>query len=226
MTQVAQIDMTPVTVTPVFKYIDVEDVPKSEQEGYEVRKTLEVVEVHTAGSRNAVPVFPVDAMWKREGNRTITYAERWPDQYRAFKEGGPQNAVGTPLEMLRSLGISAEQISLCRANKIYSVEALHGLSHDGIKALGIHANKLRDAARTHLAERQNSADAAAQIEELRAQIAALQAKAPSDGGDIAEMTDEAIKAEIKALAGQAPRGTPSRETLESTLLELRQAKAE
>src|SRR5690606_41494536 len=116
MTQVAQIDMTPVTVTPVFKYIDVEDVPKSEQEGYEVRKTIEVVEVHTAGSRNSVPVFPVDAMWKREGNRVITYAERWPEQYRAFKEGGPQNAVGPPLEMLRSYGLTPDELPACRWN--------------------------------------------------------------------------------------------------------------
>jgi len=235
MTQVAQIDMTPVTVTPVFKYLDIEDVPQSEQKGYEVRKTIEVVEVHTAGSRNSVPVFPVDAMWKREGNRVITYAERWPEQYRAFKEGGPQNAVGTPLEMLRSYGITPEQISLCRVNKVYSIEALDSLSHDGIKALGVHANKLRDAARAFLTERKSDIDAASQIAELQAQIAKLRqqmapepieepTEEPTD--EIAAMSDEQIKAEIKALAGQAPRGTPSRETLETTLRDLRQAATE
>src|SRR5690606_25701408 len=163
MTQVAQIDMTPVTVTPVFKYLDIEDVPQSEQKGYEVRKTIEVVEVHTAGSRNSVPVFPVDAMWKREGNRVITYAERWPEQYRAFKEGGPQNAVGTPLEMLRYYGITPEQISLCRVTKVYSVEALDSLRQDGIKALGVLANTLRDAARALLAERKRGIEPESQI---------------------------------------------------------------
>src|SRR3546814_17192949 len=59
-------------------------------------ETKEVVEVRFAGSKNYSPIFPVDAFWKREGNRVITYGERWPDQYRQFKEGNPQEANGTP----------------------------------------------------------------------------------------------------------------------------------
>ena len=225
MTQVARIDMSDITVTPVFKYLDLENVPQSEQKGFEVRRTLEVVEVHTAGSRNSAPVFPVDAMWKRDGNRTITYAERWPEAYRAFKEGGPQNAVGTPLEMLRPLGITPEIISLCRAHKIYSVEALNGLSHDGVKALGVHSNRLRDAARAFMSDRQTVTEATAEIAELRARLAALEGMADGDiaDGGTTVWTDDQIKAEIKRLAGTAPRGTPSRATLETMLAELQVA---
>jgi hypothetical protein len=241
MPQVAQIDLTPVTVTPVFKYLDLENVPQSEQKGHEVRRTIEVVEVHTAGSRNSTPVFPVDAMWRREGNTIITYAERWPEAYRAFKEGGPQNAVGTPLEMLRPLGITPEQISLCRAHKIYSIEALNGLGHDGVRALGVHSNKLRDAARVFASDRQSASEAQDEIAELRARLAALEAgAAPAAPVEpvvtaaqveqefgiplfaIDQMSDEDIKAEIKRHTGSRPAGNPSRATLETALTELRQ----
>jgi hypothetical protein len=242
MPQIAQINLDVPSVTPVFKYIDLENVPQSEQKGYEVRRTLEVVEVHTAGSRNSAPVFPVAAMWRRDGNRTITYAERWPEAYRAFKEGGPQNAIGTPLEMLRPQGVTPELISVCRVNKIYSVEALHNLSYDGIRALGVHANKLRDAARGFMADRANGvetqallADQQAEMAELRAQLATLmaasapaeptemQAVIPPDDG-IAAMSDEDIKVAIAALNdGKRPAGNPSRGTIEAALRELRQA---
>lgn len=221
MVEVAQIDMTEVSVTPIFKYVELENIPQSEVQGVEVRRSLEVVEVHTAGSRNSVPVFPVDAQWKREGNRIITYAERWPDQYQAFKQGGPQEAMGTPLEMLRPHGIKPEHISMCRANKIYSVEALHGLSHQGIKALGLHANTLREAAAAFMAGKDGLSNALSEIEALKAQLAALTAgSAPkADAGD--ELA--AMKDELQELTGARPRGNPSREALERLLAEAKEA---
>lgn len=231
MVEVAQIDMTDVSVTPVFKYIELENVPQSDIAGHEIRRSLEVVEVHTAGSRNSIPVFPVDAQWRRDGNRVITYAERWPEQYRNFKEGGPQDALGTPLEMLRPHGIKPEHISLCRAHRIYSIEALHNLSHDGIKGLGIHANTLRDAARAFMAGRDGFARVQAENDELRARLARLEsmvtppiAEPPAHDpapADITTMGDAEIKDEIERLAGARPRGNPSRDTLERLLAEAR-----
>lgn len=223
------IDMSEANVTPVFKYIDVENVPQSEQKGYEVRQSLEVVEIHTAGSRNALPIFRATDVWKREGNRSITYAERWPEQYQAFKNGASQKASGTPLEVLRKYGVSPELQSICRANKIYSVEALHGLSADGIRNLGIHANKLRDAARQHMTEAQGASSIIAEMEALRARIAELESAQPApdeppvvEAPEIAALADEDIKVEIKRLTGSRPVGNPSRATLESLLRELQQ----
>src|SRR3546814_4123907 len=87
MARVVAIDPHEITITPVFKILEVENVPKSEVAGHAVMETKEVVEVRFAGSKNYSPIFPVDAFWKREGNRVITYGERWPDHYRQFKEG-------------------------------------------------------------------------------------------------------------------------------------------
>lgn len=244
MTQVAVIDPRDITITPVFKIIEVENVHASEKAGYAVMEAKEVVEVRFAGSRNYSPVFPSDAQWRREGNRSITYAERWADQYRDFKEGNPQEAMGTPLEMLRPHGITPELISLCRAMKIYSIEALHALEGQGLKSLGMNANRLEDAAREFMSERLTSSAAMSEIEKLRERIAELEASgskvevpaveatpAEQDAAlDVADkaftdMSDDEIKTEIAELAGSRPRGTPTRETLENSLRELREAKA-
>lgn len=237
MTQLAVIDMNDITITPVFKIIEIENVPKSEKAGRAVMETKEVVEVRFAGSKNYSPVFPATGFWKREGNRVITYAERWPEQYRAFKEGSPQEAMGTPLEMLRDHGITPELISLCRALKIYSIEALHHLEGQALKALGMNANRLKDAARAFMADRMNAREAMSEVEKLRAEIAALRAgvvpveETPAEeveamvaAADAAfEGSDDELKDEIAKIAGRRPPGNPSRETLERTLKELQAA---
>ncbi|GMM93117.1 hypothetical protein [Qipengyuania sp. MTN3-11] len=242
MTQVAVIDPRDITITPVFKIIEVENVHASEKAGHAVMETKEVVEVRFAGSRNYSPVFPSDAQYRKEGNRSITYAERWSDQYRDFKQGNPQEAMGTPLEMLRPYGVTPELVSLCRAMKIYSIESLHALEGQGLKSLGMNANRLKDAARAFMSERLSSSAALSEVEQLRARIAELEASSvqvpaseptPDEQKEalavadkaFAEMSDDDIKSEIAELAGSRPRGTPSRETLENSLRELREAKA-
>lgn len=244
MTQLAIIDPRDITITPVFKHINVENIAKSEGAGYAVMEPLEVVEVRFAGQRNFAPVFPVDATWQREGNKNITYAERWADQYRAFKQGDPQEAVGTPLESLRPHGITPELISLCRALKIYSIEALYALEGPGLKSLGMNGNRLKDAARAFMAERLTGQAAQSEIEALKARIAELEAagskvEVPAEqtapeavdaavaaaDAEFADKSDEDLKVEIAQLSGSRPRGTPSRITLETSVRELRQAKA-
>lgn len=235
MAQLAVIDDRDITITPVFKMIEIENVPKSETEGRAVMETMEVVEVRFAGSKNYSPVFPTEAMWQRVGNQVISYAERWPDQYRAFKEGNPQEAHGTPLEMLRTYDVTPEQLSLCRALRVYSVEALDRLEGAGVKSLGMHANRLREAAKAFLADRDKGKTALDEVEALRAELAALKAsmvpvqdstpeqieralQAADDA--FPDMDDEALKVEIAKITGSRPRGNPSRATLAQSLQEL------
>lgn len=242
MTRIVEIDPREITVTPVFKIIEIENIPKSETAGHAVFETKEVVEVRFAGSKNYSPVFPADAFWKREGNTTWTYAERWADQYRQFKEGSPQEAMGTPLEMLRPHGVTPEQLSLCRALRIYSIEALHHLEGSALKALGMNQNALKAAARSFMASRDSSINALERVEALEAELAALKAErstlvpavdstpeeieqaiATADNA-YADLTDAQIKDRIAALNdGKRPQGNPSRPTLISMLTELEAA---
>lgn len=225
------IPMNDIQVTPFFQVIEVENVPKSERAGYPVLETKEVVEVHFAGTRNFVPVYPTSAYHRREGNRVITYAEHWADQYRKFKQGNPQEATGTPLEMLRKYGVSSEQISICRALRIYSIEALDALEGQQAKALQMHHNTLKEAAKAFMAERVTIADSSQEIAALKAEIAALKAAKPLEPAKepqeidalFQEYSDAELKDEIEKIAGARPKGNPSRSTLETSLKELLEA---
>ena len=222
------IDTREITVTPVFQHITVEDVPASERENRQVMKTMEVVQVRFAGSKNFSPIIPVDAFWKRDGHKIVTYAERWAGQYAAFLAGRSQEAAGTPLEMLKTYGISDAQLSLCRALKVYSIEALHHMEGPNLKNLGMSANDLKAMADAFMADRAKGKDTSAEIERLKAEIEALKAQmlppiesteaeieaaVQAADDEFSAMDDEQLKAFIKDKTGQAPRGTPKRDWL-------------
>lgn len=228
------IDTREITITPVFKHISVEDVPASEREGHPMMKTLEVVEVRFAGSKLYSPVFPTNAFWKRDGHRTITYAERWSEQYSAFLSGNDQKASGTPLEMLKPYGISDAQLSLCRALRIYSIESLFHLEGQNLKNLQMNANPLKEMARRYMADRASGANSADEIERLKAQVEELRSQIPvkepsleeveraiqAADDEYANMSNDQLKEAIAEKVGSKPRGNPSRETLVASLREL------
>lgn len=222
MPEVAEIDVRDITVTPVFRVMDIENIPKSEDAGHLIKESKEVVQVRFAGSNNYSPIFPVDAFYKREGNQVITYAERWPEQYRQFKEGNPQEARGTPLESLVPYGITPEQLSLCRTMKVYSVEALHALEGPNLKNLGMAANKLKEMSTIYMADRMKGRDTLAEIEALKAQIAALTAgPIPPQEPTLEEMqaapygalSDEELRNFILDKTGAKPDGRLKRDSL-------------
>lgn len=230
------IDTREITITPVFRHITVEDIAASEREQRPMMKTMEVVEVRFAGSKLYSPVFPTDSFWKRDGQRIVTYAERWADQYREFLEGRDQKASGTPLEMLKPYGISDSQLSLCRALRIYSIESLDNLEGPNLKSLQMNANPLKEMARKYMADRSSGSAASSEIEELKRQIAELKASqalplkdsTPAEieraiavaDAELENLTDTELKALIKDKTGRAPSGTPGREWLLSTVKEL------
>lgn len=229
------IDTREITVTPLFRYESIEDVNASEREGRLVKKMIQVVEVRFAGSKNYSPVFPVDAAWKTENGRVVTYAERWGDQYRQFLAGASQEAAGTPLEMLKSYGMSDANLSLCRALRIYSIESLYHLEGDALKSLGMAANMLKDMARAYMADRAKSSDGASELAALRAEVAALRAqvipvKEPTPAevdaivqasdDEYAALNDADLKDKIATITGTRPKGNPSRATLVQSLREL------
>jgi hypothetical protein len=226
-------------ITPYFKHLVVENVPQSEIQGKAVMETKEVVELRFAGDKNYSPVLPVDAMYRKEGHRVITYAERFSEQYAQFVRGAAQEASGTPLEKLSEYGITAAQLSLCRAVKIYNVEALYNLDGANLKSLGLHGNSLKDMAAAYMADRSKGNETARELAELRAEVERLRAAAPLpaqeptpaemqealDAADkeVEAMNESELKAEIKRISGQFPRGTPSHEWLVKTVRELRAA---
>lgn len=225
-------------VTPYFRHQAIENVPQSEIKGEPVMDIREVVELRFAGEKNFAPIFPADAMHRREGHKVITFAERFASQYAEFQSGAEQTASGTPLEKLIPYGITPAQISLCRAVKIYSLEALHHLEGQNVRNLGMHANGLKKMASDYMADRMSGSETAKEIATLKAELEALRNSGaaniplkdtgPDDAAaalkaaddEYAALTDDDLKGLIKDATGKAPRGTPSREFLVNAVREL------
>lgn len=210
-------------LTPYFRYQTIENIPQSELRGEPVMDTVEVVEIRIAGDKNFAPVKLVSEMWKRDGHIVRTYAERWPEQYAQFLQGAAQEASGTPLELLKPYGMSDAHLSLCRALKIYSIEALYAIQGGAVRNLGMQGNALKEMAENYMADRAKGTDVERELTKLRAEIAALKAGVipavvePLPDG---ELTDDEIRDKIEALTGARPHHRVSkRETLEQMLQE-------
>lgn len=218
------------SITPLFKHLAPLNVALSEEAGRPIYSELmEVVELRLAGDRNYSPVVPADAMSHKVGNRVITYAERFQDQYLQFVAGEDQMSGGTALEQLYDYGITPAQLSICRALKVYSIEALHSMGPNELKNLGLSANPLRKMASQFMADRDKRAIASTNenVDVLRAEIERLKTLIPVQETPVAEidklvavadtefeqMNDDELKDYIASMAGARPRGNPNRSTL-------------
>ncbi|MBB3772026.1 hypothetical protein FHS55_002635 [Angulomicrobium tetraedrale] len=229
-------------IVPFFRTVAEHDPAASKREGRPIYRDVEIVEVRIAGDRNFAPVFHAHQMWKRVDGVEYTYAERWPEQYRRFKDDLVQTAEGTPLEELPFL-TNAKRSEL-RALKIYTAEALAGLEGRNLKTLGLGGTELKLQAQTYLQNARGSADVvglAAQIAALQQQIEDMRAAGmgippappaysePPAFGPVADgyedLDDETLKVMIADIAGARPRGNPSHDTLVRTLRELRSSEA-
>mgnify|MGYP006949414584 CR=1 FL=1 len=213
-------------VTPYFRHQTVEDVLASEREKRPVMTTVEAVEMRIAGEKNYVAVVPADSMWQTVNGIPMTYAERFAEQYRAFKLGAAQESSGTPLEQLAPYGITPAQLSLCRALRVHSIEALSAMEGNNLKALGMSGNDLKRMAEAYMADRAEGNAAQRQIANMQAEIDRLRAEAAASAimteaaaeevvaeSQFAAMTEAQLKDYIRNRTGSAPRGTPSRDIL-------------
>src|SRR5690606_36254242 len=126
--------------------------------------------------------------------------------------------------------------SICRALKIYSIEALHAVDGHQVKALGMNANELKRMARRYMEDRAKKAatKTADDVEALKAEVERLRALIPAQetppeeidalvqaaDDEYADLTTEGLKERIANLTGARPRGNPSRQTLVQSLREL------
>jgi hypothetical protein len=213
-------------VAPYFMHLTTENIPQSYVKKQYVGRTDEVVQIRFPADTRFSPVFPVDAMWTRNGNDVITYAERFADQYRAFVNGDDQVSAGTPLEMLVPYGMTPDLLSYCRTMKIYSIEALHNLEGQNLKNLGMRGNRLKEMARNYMSTLSQGVSAMSEIETLKAEIERLkqvnvipaQEFNGVDEGDIddfAIMNDDELRAFLEEKTGVRPDGRWNRERLEN-----------
>lgn len=208
-------------VIPRFYIHTVPNPVKSKEAGRPIFDDMEVVEVRFAADRQTIGVYPANAqcgqMEDEFGNfRPMTYAERWPEQYRRFKANQQQIAEGTPVDELPFLTQSKR--AELRALGVFTAEALAALDGQPLKNLGQGGRELKNQAQAYLDAASGTANVtkmAAQIAELQERIRELTSEsAPVTGASkFASWTADQIKDWIEEKLGERPRGNPSLSTL-------------
>jgi len=221
---VPESDYAEKAVYPIFSYESIENIAKSERAGRPIFEEIEMVSVHIAGERNLVHTARVNEECGRDGFRKVTWAERFADEYNAWKEGEAQGVRGTPLTALQQFGVTQSQISLCISRKIHTVEMLMQLEGQNLKSLGMDANALKEAARSYMADRNDKRALADEVAELREELARLKGSAPVHdpipvADEYADLSDDQIKEQIAAIVGAKPRGNFARPNLIALLNE-------
>lgn len=139
----------------------------SAKEGRPVYDTVEYADITMPADRNRKLTVRADQEWKRFGNRVVTYAERFKEQYKRFKANEVQVVDGTPLKELPFL-TEGQRASL-RALDIYTAEQLSGLTGQSLKNIGVGGLNLQQQAKAYLDKASGTADTvamAARIAEL------------------------------------------------------------
>lgn len=211
-------------LVPVFKTHSSYNAAKSSKSGRPIYDDIEVCEIRQAGNKNTVGVFPAHEVWRWQdtpegGREPVTYAMRYPDQYKRFKAGAAQAKSGTPLEEAPFL-TQGKRLEL-KALNIHTVEALAGLDGQPLKNLGQDGRSLKNQATAFLESASATADVTRYADEnakLKERIAALEGqksepKRKESAFD--DMSDDDIKEWIAERTGSKPRGNPNRDTLVS-----------
>lgn len=203
-----------------------EDRHASLKAGYPQFRDVEMVKIRFPADRNRTLVRPALSEWKKVQGKVVTYADRFPEQYQAFKAGQAPVVHGMPLKELPFLTEANRR--MLRALEVYTVEQLASLEGQPLKNLGMNGREMKEAAAAFLAKAKGSAvdvQMAAEIAALKRQIETMQAQpaqpAPTDA--YAGLSDDDLKAKIKEKTGEAPRGNPRRETLVRMLEETHEA---
>lgn len=212
---------TDALVIPKFFIHTTENKAKSKAAGRPIFEDMECVEVRFAGNRQTVSVFPALAVCGEKqdedgDSRPMTYAERWPDQYKRFKAKQQQVAEGTPIDELPFIP-QAKRFEL-KALSIYTAESLAALDGQELKNLGQGGRDLKNQAQVYLDNAKGSADVtgmASKIADLERLVAELRAdKSTTEGTSQFEpWTDTQIKDWIEEKISERPKGNPSHATL-------------
>lgn len=160
-------------ITPVFFIESIPNEARTLAEKRPIGDDREVVQIFLAANKYNAPVFLAHEVWRTvtkldqyniERTEPITYAMRFPTQYREFKMGGPQSISGTPLTELVSLGKS--KVLELKALNIHTVESLSVLDGANLKMLGPNGRVMKNDATAYLEKAASLAPLAAVQDEL------------------------------------------------------------
>jgi len=177
-----------------FYFKAVENPRKSKEAARPIFDNVEYIQIGFPADNKREHHAPADEMhFVPHYHRQMTYAERFPEVYAAFKKDESELVNGTPLSELPAL--TEAQRAEFKSQKIQTVEQLAALPDTSIKRLGMGARPAVEAAQAYLSRADGTAEIAAlrrQIEELKAQTGTPPA-AVNIADEFDGMTDDDLK---------------------------------
>jgi hypothetical protein len=209
-----------------FLMLPVQNMAESEKAGRPIYKDIEHCRIRWAGDNKKELFAPAHEKteFDREQGRYITWAEKFPEHYKLFKQNQDQSSInGTPLSEAPFL-TEAKRAEL-RALNVHSVESLAGLDGANLARLGMGARELKNkavawieqagagAGLSKLAEENDTLKA--QMAEMQAQMAQLLGGQEADisGSPFADWDDETIRVWIRENGGTEPHPSCKHQTL-------------
>ena len=153
------------SVIPEFFMDSVIDQAASAAQGRQIWTDLEMVKVIMPGNSLMMPNFKV----------TDEHRQRWPEHYKAFKEGLEPPTDGTPIEQWPIL--SKAQVKELRYLEIRTIENMANIPDSTLQRMGMGGMALRDLARSYLDDGQKHQLETKMMHEneaLRSQLSAQQ----------------------------------------------------
>lgn len=151
----------------------VENPRKSKAEGRPIYDQKEYVQIRfPADNKRELHAPAHELHYVPHFGRQVTYAERFPEVYKAFKDDDAAFVNGTPLAELPS--INEAQRAELKAQRIHTVEQLAQLPDNLIKRMGMGARDMVEAAQAYLTTAKDVSEIAAmrrELEDLRRQVA-------------------------------------------------------
>jgi hypothetical protein len=163
-------------VTPIFKSIAILNEAKTRELGRKFFDDWDVVEIRFAGSPN-YSVHPATGFshWEvddESGEQVqVSYAERWPRQYRQFRSKETQTKSGTPIDLAPFL--TEGQKAGLKAMQVYTLEALAHLDGQELKNVGQGGREWKNQAIDYIERGSNEAiigQQRAEIDDLKAKL--------------------------------------------------------
>lgn len=201
-----------------------ENAAKSREAGRPIFEDVEMVRIRYVGDTKNVHVAPAHEMYKLGSDGMhVSYAQEFPDHYKAFQEQREFFGEGTPIGELPF--INNAKAKELKAINIHTAEALAGLNAGGIKRLGMGGRSLVEQAQVYLDQAKDGALMAKvneenaglqrQLDELRAQIAAT-ASAPKAAAETPDGPDGWSDDQLRAYLteqGAEPRSNANRDKM-------------
>ena len=208
-----------------FFHKPMEQRAESEEKGRPVFKNVEMVKILFVGDKKNSLVAPAHSMsYCPEQKRQMTYADRFPRHYEAFKREEEVPVDGTPLSELP--GMIASRVAEMKRANVHTIEQLASLDGPTLQKLGMGARGLKHRAEDWLRNAETGS-----MDQLKAQIAELQAKLDNPGkpvgagiaakadtetvesGPFEGMTKKDLRALYKEHTGSSVKGQPGMSTL-------------